>query len=621
MPLPSKSAVALKQALAFRVEWLLIIPIVAYIFIPLDWEKKKRYEITGDEPHYLVIARSIWKDFDLDLTNNFKDEMEHGYILRGLKPQPQEILPDGRTFSHHNLGVPLLILVPYALFGTAGARVFMAILASALPLIFYRVLLEETGKPKMAVFGALALCLALPFLPAANQIFPDLPTGVLALLCVEACRKGWGKPQKGPARALALGLALAFLPWLHFKNCLAALVILGFAFLGEGKKGAADLLKRPIYLLAAPVMLAASIGLYPLYHYHYTGSILGHYGKGSLVLEFWPFVMGFLGHHLDQVSGIFMMDPLFFLALVGIVPMARKNLTFFLFAFMVYMSLLGVNSLHHVKFGGFCFPGRYGWSSYPLLIYPVSFALGSIKDRHEKAIYALFAMALLFQLLLVPGWYRDQFLLKAEALSPDYARATFYPIITSYMPNFTFNPAFLHHPPNYAFFIFSIVLITFGINGLNRARWINRVRAAIMLCCFIMLFFATPDKGPLGYHAADLPSNVGELKGTARYAQSGRHVKGHLIYGPYRFLEPGDYMLKIEYSSLGENSEPAGKWDVIVGKKRTEKKALPDIGGELSTITDTFTVEGHVWPSYVETRVLFTGYGYLEVTRLEITRL
>ena len=53
---------------------LLALPVLAYLAVPVIWRDHDIYVITGDEPHYLLVAESMVRDHDLRVLNNYQSE-------------------------------------------------------------------------------------------------------------------------------------------------------------------------------------------------------------------------------------------------------------------------------------------------------------------------------------------------------------------------------------------------------------------------------------------------------------------------------------------------------------------------------------------------------------------
>src|SRR5687767_8683114 len=72
---------------------------------------------SGDEPHYLVIAQSLWRDGDLKIENNHTRGDYREYFPRPLDPHFLKRGTDGEIYSIHPIGMPVLMAPVYALGG------------------------------------------------------------------------------------------------------------------------------------------------------------------------------------------------------------------------------------------------------------------------------------------------------------------------------------------------------------------------------------------------------------------------------------------------------------------------------------------------------------------------
>ena len=212
--------------------------------------------VSGDEPHYLLIARSLQLDGDLDLANDH-DLTRHADIYSGaLEPHHTILTLSGREYSFHGLGVVLLAFPGFALAGITGARI-MLLLISALGVVglwatVRRVANGDTSAQWVAVSF---LVLQLPFAAQAAAIYPDGPAAAfVAAALLTLIRIETGK-RVGSIELYACGAALALLPWLHIRLTWIAMVFAAGL--------AAALWRRPqrgpalIALFAIPVVSAA----------------------------------------------------------------------------------------------------------------------------------------------------------------------------------------------------------------------------------------------------------------------------------------------------------------------------------------------------------------------------
>ena len=74
----------------------------------------------GDEPHYLVIAQSLWRDGDLKIENNHTRRDYSEYFAPDLEPHYLTRGADGEIYSIHPIGMPVLIAPVYAAGGYRG---------------------------------------------------------------------------------------------------------------------------------------------------------------------------------------------------------------------------------------------------------------------------------------------------------------------------------------------------------------------------------------------------------------------------------------------------------------------------------------------------------------------
>src|SRR6185503_16489093 len=90
---------------------------VPIVFLLVVWSLTThgKYSVTGDEPHYLIIAESLLTDRDLAVENNYVSEHGRrfgaGGLTGGLHVEPNRA---GVVWSVHDIGLPVLLLPVYA---------------------------------------------------------------------------------------------------------------------------------------------------------------------------------------------------------------------------------------------------------------------------------------------------------------------------------------------------------------------------------------------------------------------------------------------------------------------------------------------------------------------------
>jgi len=299
-------------------------------------------DLSGDEPHYLLMAYSLIHDGDLDLSNNYANHDYEKFYQRGvLEPQGLEHVVEGKRYSHHPLGPVLLVLPGFALAGRLGAALTMALLA-ALALFLTLKVLEETGAEGWALHatGIIGL-LSSPLLLFSGLIFPEIPTACLvAFSLLLFVKKRW----------FGLGLSMGLMLWMHNRNILIFIPFLLFVGL-EILKDKKDRTSQGVQLILG---LGIPLVLLVLYFYLLYGVLtpLGAHNEPFTSLfrlsHFWD---GFLGLLMDQECGLLFHFPIFGLVITGgllewrsknaLGPLAVRVLLFF-YLFMSFYENLGL---------------------------------------------------------------------------------------------------------------------------------------------------------------------------------------------------------------------------------------------------------------------------------------
>lgn len=219
---PSPSAGRPARALSWRVPALLTLVTVLVL-----GTASMRLTLTplmpgGDEPHYLVLAQSLWRDHDLKIENNHTRGDYREYYGRELAPHYLTRGADQEIYSIHPIALPVLIAPVYAAGGyrlVVFALVLIGALAAAVMWVFTRRL---TGSASAATVAWFAITFSVPFVFNSMSVYPEI---VGALCVVVAITAGWPREQGGSdsmVRWWAAGLGVAVLPWLATKYAFMA---------------------------------------------------------------------------------------------------------------------------------------------------------------------------------------------------------------------------------------------------------------------------------------------------------------------------------------------------------------------------------------------------------------
>src|SRR3954468_19553528 len=279
-------------------------------------------QYAGAEPHYLLTAKSLVDDGDVDLADEYRAREYRGFHPGALRPQG--LLTRGRLDEPLGVGFPLLIAPAFAIAGAKGVEVFLAAVAALAVLLAYRLALRAVPTP-WALGAALAVGLSPPLLAYSTAVYPEVAAAALlagaALLALRAAER--------PSRARAYGCCalVAALPWLEPKYLIPGAVIALYTFRKVRQA------RRPVLAVTALELIGFSAALYVginegLYGggTPYSGALSGESGVDV------AFPGVFLGRAyrtvallIDREYGVLRWAPVLALAAVGAVVLWRER--------------------------------------------------------------------------------------------------------------------------------------------------------------------------------------------------------------------------------------------------------------------------------------------------------
>jgi hypothetical protein len=373
---------------ASRVAWVLV-AWVAAVLAALGvyfFARSKGAGLSGDEPHYLVVAKAL---------SHFSPNVEWAYRL-DIRTHQFFNWPAGSTptslghiwmgphgpISIHDLGLPLL-LMPFVAVGGLylGLAGFFAIEAAGLIFIFLRASWLAGLTTRARVVFALALAGPALWL-AVIQVYPDLLSGILlgAAIVELGIIERHGRLTR--TSLWVIGIAGVLVPWLHVKNILlAALTCAALAAVAVRHR----LPPRPLAVVGTVVAL--SWLLLAGYNLRYFGHLLGLPQPNPRPSR--AGVAQTLGLLFDRQQGLIVQLPTVALGLIGL-WLARRKLPISVIAtFVLALALLLLNGSYvSVPYGGAAFAGRFQWALIPLLMAWTPLALRRI-DRSPVRISVL----------------------------------------------------------------------------------------------------------------------------------------------------------------------------------------------------------------------------------------
>lgn len=331
---------------------------------------------SGDEPHYLVIAQSLWRDGDLKIENNHARGDYHEYYPEDLEPHYLTRGSDGEIYSIHPIGISVILAPVYALGGYRGAVWFLIALGALATTIAWRWTVATLNAPGAATFAWASIALSAPFMFNTFTVYPEI-AAAFAVMIAFAITQRSSVVQSGLARWVGAGLAIASLPWLSTKYApMSAALLLVVVFRLAKKEPATVLRNSKVWAVGG--IYAISLAAWFAFFYSIWGTPLPMAPYGSLV-QTTPLNLRFgaPGLLFDQEYGLVAYAPVYILAATGLYQLWRAGgdlrrqaleITFIFAALLLMVGAFGI------WWGGTSAPARPIASGLPLLMLPIAAA-------------------------------------------------------------------------------------------------------------------------------------------------------------------------------------------------------------------------------------------------------
>lgn len=329
--------------------------VAACVFLAVGFKMSSDVGLSGDEPHYLLIAHSILHDGDLRVQNNYLDEDYQAFYRGKIGPH----LARGTPYSIHGIGLPILLVPGYALWGLRGVLVTLALMGALVVYGLCRVSERLGMSAEATVLAVTAFALTSPALFLSVSAYPELPAAAVVMLVASHL----ASPATGSTRtAFSFAALVGTLPFFHMKFSVLALVLwLGLGWRHRGHHRVRDL---RVATFAGVCLGAAALATY---FYVTTGSVdpTASYGRQRIFLGEIP--VGLLGLFFDQEFGLLIYAPVYLAGLAGWIALVRREPFFGVGAFLVLASVGLVGAAHPLWSGGNSVPARFLFPALPLL--------------------------------------------------------------------------------------------------------------------------------------------------------------------------------------------------------------------------------------------------------------
>jgi hypothetical protein len=300
----------------------------------------------GDEPHYLIIAQSLWRDGDFRIEYNhlrgdyleyFPQTLEPHYLRRGV---------DNEIYSIHPVGLPILLAPVYAAGGYRAVVWILIAMAAVAAALAWRWIVALVQQPGAATYAWAVVATSSPFLLNTFTVYPEIAAGLAVMVALST------------RHPVIIGVASATLPWLSTKYAPMSLVLLLVA-------------GRPLWtrtawttseLLGRAVPYGVSLLAWFAFFYVFWGTPRPQAPYGHMVQTTpWNLVFGAPGLLFDQEYGLLPYAPAYILATTGLWSLWRAGGERRIAAVQVvllFTALLGTVGAFRIWWGGSASPSR-----------------------------------------------------------------------------------------------------------------------------------------------------------------------------------------------------------------------------------------------------------------------
>lgn len=549
------------------------------------WHSKGVNNVTGDEPHYLVMASGIAKNGSLEQTAPYREEFKtrkiykHGLAPEDAEPSPENthaVLGPNGLYNVHNIGLPLLLVLPYVLGGVIGAKLMMICFGALVVFVVWRISCCFSDEKNKRFWAVVAATISLPLIPASNQIYPDIVAGLISVTALY-----WLltlKKNRPAYREIMLTSGIAFLPWLQIKFA-ATCAVLACSIITLIYLQSRDFKKISRILITCSVSFIALL----VYNYYAFGRISGPYHTDALQISKTS-MMVLLGLHIDQNQGFILQNPVNLIGVLAIGWMYRANRTFTLVWVLVFLSLIVPNALHPNWYGGGSFSGRFQWAAATTFCIPTIYGLLNIAKRKAKVFAAIVFIELALQAFFFYQYAINNVdLYNRGAIVWHHAYSIFYYPLHEWLPMLYNSDWAYRYIPNYAWLTLIATLLMSGflgkegvVGGIGKVRQIAVALSVVLICVAGLL--DGPAEELVMFQASQLPSQTGGITKSYRFAKSGADQPGFLNYGPYLLLRKGVYEVAYSYSSPAPEALSVGWVDVYDASSGLQFVRIPIVG-------------------------------------------
>lgn len=298
---------------------LLLVAVAAVPMVALAWARYRLHLPTGDEPHYLVISQALAAHGSLDVQGVYDRREYWAFSPIWLEPHVSPG-PDGRPLPLHSIGGPVLWLVPFLIWGRAGAVAFMVAVSLGIVANVYLLVRQLDVARRTALAVGLAFAVGTPILTYSAMSFVE-PIGALG--CLYALRV-LHRREVRPRDLLLASAGLGVLPWVHSRFLLFPPLFLAFLLLRALREPGPGRGVRVLCVLAPAAVLLLGLEVYHALVWGTLDLAPNQVNAGAVPFRANP-LRALGGTLLDQEVGVVPNFPIFLFALPGLLLSASRR--------------------------------------------------------------------------------------------------------------------------------------------------------------------------------------------------------------------------------------------------------------------------------------------------------
>ena len=207
------------------IHWGLRLLLIIGITIPFQVRFTPR-PFSGDEPHNMMAVIAFSQDHDLNVYPSYKSQRYKALGFDNLAPQA--IPRNNYIPPEHGVVFPLLLAVPYALFGATGIRVCLIIMSMATACLLC-LLMDALKRPMwQGTVAALTLVICPTWQLETPLVLTEVPAAFLTTVTLLLCLLESQRPRR--FFPLLLGVLVSTFTVSYLKYTAIGLVLAVYAF-------------------------------------------------------------------------------------------------------------------------------------------------------------------------------------------------------------------------------------------------------------------------------------------------------------------------------------------------------------------------------------------------------